>query len=109
MSLHFFFLEILVDVGLAGFLIFVLTYAFHLMQLLEVFKNNKDGLLGMTAISTAIALLIFPISSISLSSGNYFLPWFLLFGMGTSLIIYVEKENEEVEMPCAPQELSHCC
>ena len=97
MSLHFFFLEILVDVGLIGFLIFVLIYISHLIQLLEVFKNNKEELLGMTAVSIAIALSIFPISSISLSSANYYLPWFLLVGMGTSLIVYAENIRDVAE------------
>ena len=97
MNLHFFFLEILVDVGLIGFSIFILMYIFNLKQLCKVFYLNKDKLLNTIAISIAVFLAIFPLSSIALSSGSYFLPWFLLVGMGTSLIVYAEKIRDVAE------------
>jgi hypothetical protein len=77
LSLHLFFFEPLFDLGVVGFLFFLFAQSAVVYGLLLKTKDDSCGHLAKAGI---LSLVCFWISSIGMSSGIYFLSYYLLLG-----------------------------
>ncbi len=84
-SLHNFWLEILVEGGIIAFLIFIYFYFSTIYKVFVISKKTENETLMYYAKASTLALSIFIIAEISMSSAIYFLPMWLLLGFSLSL------------------------
>ena len=94
-SLHNFWLEIVVDVGIVFFLIFIGWYFLIVNKLFKI-SVSDDSFLSYVAESSAIALLGLLISAISCSSIIYFFPFWILLSI--SLVVLKIYENKTLDI-----------
>ena len=85
-SMHNFWIEILIDGGVVGFILFLSFYINLMFSLFKIQRKNNDHWLGKNARILLISLFIFSVGCISASSVIYFLPMWLLFGFSIALI-----------------------
>jgi teichuronic acid biosynthesis protein TuaE len=84
-SLHNFWLEITVDIGIPFLLLFVHWY-FKQIKILHIIGQNKKYNLSYYAQSLSLSMIGFLVSCVSASSVIYFLPMWLMFGISLFLI-----------------------
>lgn len=80
-SFHFFFLELLIDIGVIPFIILMYCYFKKIWYLLKSSKNEKDYTIKYIKKSIAFALLIAIPASIAPSSIIYLLSFWVLIGL----------------------------
>ena len=96
-SLHNFWLEIVVDVGIVFFLIFIGWYFLIVNKLFKIsVSSDNDSFLSYVAESSAIALSGLLISAISCSSIIYFFPFWILLSI--SLVVLKIPENKTLNI-----------
>ena len=91
LSMHNFWIEILVEGGFLMFIIFGVWYFSQLFTLRKISKRTNDNDIRYFAKAGEYALIGFSISLISLSSVIYFLPMWILFGFNLSTIRNYKK------------------
>jgi teichuronic acid biosynthesis protein TuaE len=92
-SLHNFWLEIIVDVGLPFFLIFMSWYFRLVYKLIVISDNNNDVQLIYLSKSTCVAMIGLLVSAISCSSIIYFLPFWILISIDLLLVKLSKKKD----------------
>jgi O-antigen ligase len=99
-SPHFFFLEPLFDTGLVGFCFFLFSqFSLICALLLKTIRFRN----APAYISAFLGLIGFWISSIGMSSGIYFLPFYILLAI-TSFIAFSKKIESQIKiMACFEQ------
>ena len=85
-SLHNFWLQILVEIGLIGFIVIMIWYIWMIVKLYLNARNERDDKIKSFTLATCLAMIGFFIGSISMGGAIYFLTMWLLFGMAISLI-----------------------
>ena len=85
-TMHNFWFEILVEAGVVFFILFVTWFIALNMKLYRLGLNSTDPLLQYRAKALALSYSGFAVACISLSTAIYFLPMWLMFGLGIALI-----------------------
>lgn len=85
-SMHNFWIELLVEMGIFFFVLFVTWYLYTLFRLYFIFKKSNDALIKFFAGSFFCSLTVFIVSNISASTVIYMLPIWLLYGFSLALI-----------------------
>ncbi|GLI36672.1 hypothetical protein GHYDROH2_01730 [Geobacter hydrogenophilus] len=86
LSMHNFWVELLVNGGAIFFLLFVVWYLMMIHKLHYISKHSYDNRLQYFASSSCLALIGFSLAAISASSVIYFFPMWLLFGFSIATI-----------------------
>lgn len=86
LSMHNFWVEILVNGGVLFFVVFIAWYIALTWRLYRISKRASDVTLRYYASSSALALAGFSLASISASSVIYFFPMWLLFGFSIATV-----------------------
>ncbi|GHV55339.1 hypothetical protein AGMMS49579_17940 [Spirochaetia bacterium] len=89
-SMHNFWVEILVEGGIIGFLLFLAWYLSLMYKLLTISKKTKNDFIKYISSSLFLSMTFFSVGCISASSVIYNLTMWLMFGMAIS-IIYINK------------------
>lgn len=85
-SMHFFWLEVLVDSGILFFLIFIIWYFYIIFKLYLISYKTKNEDIKYYSKSLCLSFISFFIGSISASSVIYFFPMWIMYGLGIALI-----------------------
>lgn len=86
-SVHNYWMEIAVDLGLVFLLIYSVWYFAVTIKLFRIACISKDKDVVYLSKSVAVSLLVFVFTSIILSSVIYFLPMWVLIGVALSIIM----------------------
>ena len=92
-SFHFYFLEILIDYGIAFYLIFLSYYIFLISRIFKISKKVVDSDNKKIILAVFYSLIIMPLASITPSSIVYNLTAWIVVGLALS-IIHLDKEGE---------------
>lgn len=85
-SMHNFWIEILVEGGVIGFIVFGGWYVWVVIQLLKAFFTTDSMFVRQGSLALVLSLAVFSISCISASSVIYLLPMWMLFGLSIAFI-----------------------
>jgi teichuronic acid biosynthesis protein TuaE len=89
-SIHFFWLELLTDLGLFGFLPVVIIFLLILVKIYKKLSTTNDKSEREFGICFFIAIFTFCLSCIAISSAYYYLPMYILLGFS---IVYLSDET----------------
>jgi teichuronic acid biosynthesis protein TuaE len=92
-NLHDWYLEVFVDGGLPGLLLFLLIYVLALSSMVRVARYARDPLLRYLGLSTAIALAGFFVAIVGPSTPIKFPPMAILFGLAIAILICARRED----------------
>ncbi|MPM14062.1 hypothetical protein SDC9_60422 [bioreactor metagenome] len=92
-SMHAFWLEILVNLGISVGGIFILWYFYIAFRLFYVFKKSRLPSLRYYSGSLSLGLLGFSVGAMSASSVIYVLPMWLALGLGCATIKLAKKNG----------------
>lgn len=92
-AFHFYFLEVLVDYGIAFYLLFIGYYGFLIFKLFKISKKNINNSVKSIVLAVFYSLIIMPVASITPSSIVYNLTAWIIIGLALS-IIYLDKEGK---------------
>lgn len=86
LSMHNFWVEILVEAGFAFFLLFTVWYSCLSIKLYRIFRQSRSYFFKYHAGAFFIGSVTFLISAVSASSVIYLLPMWLFFGMSIAVV-----------------------
>lgn len=86
LSMHNFWVEILVEAGVIFFLLFMFWYSLLSIRLYLIFRKSRSYFFKYHAGALFIGLVTFLISAVSASSVIYLLPMWLFFGMSIAVV-----------------------
>jgi teichuronic acid biosynthesis protein TuaE len=101
-NLHDWWMEVFVDGGLPGLLLFLTLYLLLLASMVRVARYARDALLRYLGAATAIALAGFSVAIIGPSTAIKFPPMAILFGLGLAVLIRARREDRESDAVLAP-------
>ncbi len=101
-NLHDWWMEVFVDGGLPGLLLFLTIYLLLLASMVRVARYARDALLRYLGAATAIALAGFSVAIIGPSTAIKFPPMAILFGLGVAILIRARREDRESHAALAP-------
>jgi len=81
-SMHNFWIEILVEAGILFFILWCVWYFLLLRKVFIIGKKHSDDFIRYCSKASSLAMIGLVIGLISMSSAIYFLPMYLLFGIG---------------------------
>ena len=102
LSMHNFWIELLVEGGLFFFIILVIWYVSLTYKLMKIQFNNR--VLVYLSRCFFLALVGFLFSAVSASSTIYFLPMYLMFGFSVGLVNLSVREGNNENTAC-----KRCC
>ncbi|MGD0998024.1 MAG: O-antigen ligase family protein [Thermoleophilia bacterium] len=102
LNLHDWWLEVFVDGGLPGLLLFVTIYLLLLASMVRVARYARDALLAYLGAATAIALVGFSVAIVGPSTAITFSPMAILFGLGLAVLIRARREVRELQAGLTP-------
>lgn len=85
-SFHFFFLQMLVDLGIIVFCLFFFAYLWLAIKLRFIATISPKPTIRFLAKSCSLALIVAIPASISPSGVHYVLPYYILIGLGLAVI-----------------------
>ena len=91
-SLHFFFLQILVDLGLLGFSLFFIPYVILILKLRSISNTSTDRFISYISKSLSLSLIVAVPASIAPSGIHYMLSFYVLVGLSL-LTLKVEAQR----------------
>jgi teichuronic acid biosynthesis protein TuaE len=100
-NLHDWWLEVFVDGGLPGLLIFLAMYAAALASMVRVVRRSRDPLLRYLGTATAVSLAGLTIALFGPSTAIKFPPIAILFGLAVAILIRARREDCESGEPQA--------
>lgn len=92
LSMHNFWIEVLVEAGVVVFVLFVIWYTAIALNLFKIYRKTKDSFYRYQSGSLFLAFSIFAIAAVSASSVIYFFPMWIMFGLSIALISIYKKE-----------------
>lgn len=92
-SLHNFWIELLMEGGIAYLTAFIAWYILILIKLFRIFRLKRNSIEGYFSSALLISFCGFIISSIAPSSVIYFIPMYIMFAISISLIKLCENES----------------
>lgn len=92
-SMHNFWIEVLVDAGVAFFIFFMTWYLLLTYRLYRVYKKSRDRFYRYHGGALFISMMAFLLAAVSASSVIYLLPMWLMFGFAIALISLYKKER----------------
>ncbi|MCH1559925.1 MAG: O-antigen ligase family protein [Alphaproteobacteria bacterium] len=92
-SMHNIWVEMIVDIGVIGFSIFIFWYMIIIIKIYMIAIFSADKVMRYYSQSIFISISVFLFSSISASSVIYHLPTWILFGFAVS-IINIDKSSK---------------
>ena len=102
LNLHDWWLEVFVDGGLPGLLIFLTIYLLLLVSMVRVARYACDPLLRYLGLATAVALAGFSVAIVGPSTAIKFPPMAVLFGLAVAILIRARREGREPDAGLAP-------
>ena len=94
-SMHNFWIEILVDVGVVGATLFLSFYLSLILRLFIIHRKGKNSFYKYHSGALFMSMCIFAVGCISASSVIYFLPMWCMFGL--SVVLILNHSNFESE------------
>ena len=93
-NLHNWWLELLVDLGIPGFLMFIGMYVTLLRRQVRAAHTATDPLVRWLALSGALALIGFLVGAMGPSSVIHFAPMWITFGLGMLTLILARADRD---------------
>ena len=100
-NLHDWWLEVFVDGGLPGLLLFLTIYVAALAAMVRVARHARDPLLRYLGAATAVSLTGLTIALFGPSTAIKFPPIAILFGLAVAILIRARREDRESGEPQA--------
>ena len=100
-NLHDWWLEVFVDGGLPGLLIFLAMYAAALASMVRVARRSRDPLLRYLGTATGVSLAGLTVALFGPSTAIKFPPIAILFGLAVAILIRARREDCESGEPQA--------
>lgn len=85
-SFHFFFLQLLIDIGIFAFVFFIYFYLRLVFILRSISFKSKTVEIRYFAKSTSLGLILAIPASVAPSGIHYLLPFYVLIGFGISIV-----------------------
>lgn len=98
-NLHNWALEVLVDTGVIGLVLYGSLYVFMLVGNLRVARRTHDPWLRYMGLAGALALLGFLIGSLGPSTAIHFAPMWITFGLCLTTIVLARRTGPDGRMP----------
>lgn len=98
-NLHNWALEVLVDTGVIGLVLYGSLYVFMLVGNLRVARRTHDPWLRYMGLAGALALLGFLVGSLGPSTAIHFAPMWITFGLCLTTIVLARRAGPDGRMP----------
>ena len=98
-NLHNWWLEVLVDTGVIGLVLFGALYVFMLVGTLRVARRTHDPWLRYMGLSGSLALLGFLVGSLGPSTAIHFAPMWITFGLCLTTIVLARHTGPDGRIP----------
>ncbi len=93
-NLHNWWLELLVNLGIPGFVMFLGMYITLLRRQARIARTARDPLIQWLGLSGALALVGFVIGAMGPSSVIHFAPMWITFGLGMLTLVLAHRESD---------------
>jgi teichuronic acid biosynthesis protein TuaE len=92
LSMHNFWVEVLVEAGVVVFVLFIIWYVSIAINLLKIYIKTKESFYRYQSSAMFLVFFVFAIAAVSASSVIYFLPMWIMFGLSIALISIHKRE-----------------